>query len=198
MVTSVVFFYYLYWFASESFLEWLFYDPIGQFTLLLIHPIVHANSSHLLGNMIFGIAILGTLIESWMVMLSRRKRYGILLSCYLVSLGPSALIWLSPKIHSAPAIGSSGLIFAGLAFALYYCMAYFKRKWLKSLNLLALVGIVIVSAFLAVPIILSPYVRGGFLVGPSPFLHLMCFLISLVLATLLFDRIYLDKRLPSH
>jgi len=189
MVTSVAFSSYLWYFAPRSFLMWLIYDPTGQFVLTLVHPTIHTDWVHLGGNMIFGIAILGTLIESWMTLLTCRVRYGILVFCYLASLAVSVLVWKSPLLGRVPAVGSSGLVFAGLAFAMFYCLAYFKRTWFKSLNLLALVGIVIVSVFLVAPIILSPHLQGYTILGISPVLHLMSFSISLVFAALLFERI---------
>jgi len=198
IVASVAFSYYLWYFAPMSFQRWLFLDPTGQLVLVLIHPIVHVSVEHLVGNMVFGIAILGTLIESWMTLLTRRLRYGMLVFCYLASLAVSVLVWKSPILGPIPAIGSSGLIFAALPFALFYCLAYFKRTWFKTLNLLALVGIVIVSAFLVAPIIFSQHLKGGILLGISPFLHLMSFLISFVFAGFLFDRKRPATRQPDH
>jgi membrane associated rhomboid family serine protease len=187
---SVAFFCFSFLPVAEPFSYWLLFDPTGRFVLLLIHPIVHIDFRHLVGNMIFGIAILGTLIESWMVLVRRRVRYGILVFCYASSLGVSALVWKSPFLGSLPAVGSSGLIFAALPFPIFYSLQYRDRIRFKGWNVLAAIGLAIVSAFLIVPIALAPHAGGYTCLDVSTVLHLMPFLASLVVADFLFDRIH--------
>jgi membrane associated rhomboid family serine protease len=189
VIISATFSCYLWYFAPRSFVIWLFYDPTGRFVLALIHPIVHINWTHLAGNMIFGIGILGTLIESWMTLLTRKFRYGIFAFCYLASLAVSVLVWKSPIVGPVPAVGSSGLVFASLPFPLFYCGKYYDRIQFRGRNLLAPVGIVIVSVFLIAPVVFATHLAGYTILGMSPALHLMSFLISFVFAIFLFDRI---------
>lgn len=198
MITSVAFSCYLWYFAPISFLWWLFYSSTGRFVLALVHPMVHTGWDHLAGNMIFGIGILGPLIESWMTLLTRRVRYGIFAFCYLASLAVSVLVWKSPLLGPLPAVGSSGLVFAALPFTFLYCAVYYDRIRFRGKNLLAPVGIAIVSFFLIAPIIFAKHLAGYTILGVSPVLHLMSFLISFVFAYFLLLRMRTGMWLPNH
>jgi len=50
--------------------------PIGQLLTLLLHPFVHMKNDpwHLVGNIVLGFFVMGTLIESW-VALKWKYRY---------------------------------------------------------------------------------------------------------------------------
>ena len=124
-----------------------------------------------------------------MTLLTRRVRYGILAFCYLASLAVSVLVWKSPLLGPVPAVGSSGLVFAALPFPMLYCLVNYDRIRFRGKNLLSPAGIAVVSAFLIAPIIFAEHLAGYTILGVSPVLHLMSFLMSFAFAGLLFARI---------
>lgn len=160
-------------------------DPIGQVLAFLLHPIIHVSVAHLLGNTIFGLIIIGVLVESWMRLLKRRARYTIFLICYLVSLGVGCMSWISP-LGGHPPLGSSGLIFAMLPFTVFYYLAYCGRIRFDGLNRFAPIGIGFVAAFLVLPFVIGFTETGNLMVSHSAELHLFAAVFSSVAATLFY------------
>jgi hypothetical protein len=139
---------------------------------LFLHPLIYDNDAHILGNMAFGILVVGALIESWMTRLKRTVRYGVLAYSYVVSLIVAAIWWVQKGFIP---IGSSGVILAGLAIVMWYYRIFHDRLDLKGWNALGPVGLGFAFAFLA------QIVLRGFL-DPSEFgsvqLHVVVFFLS--------------------
>jgi len=161
------------WFPSQN----------GRIIMLFLHPIIHTRAEHLLYNMIYGLGIVGVLVESWMTLLSRRVRYGILLICYLVSLGGSAFNWLTnPALGGHPAIGSSGIIFSALPFTILYYLWFSDRIEFTRLSRLAPLGIGFVSAFLIAPFVFGIVTLDDLMAGSDARLHLFVVFFSSIVA----------------
>jgi len=142
---------------------------------LILHPLIHADDAHIVGNMAFGILVVGALIESWMTRLKRIVRYGTLAYSYVVSLIVAAIWWVQQGFIP---IGSSGLILAGIAIVIWYYRIFHDRLDLRGWNALGPVGLGFAFAFLA------EIVLRGFL-DPSEFgsvqLHVVVFFVSFVI-----------------
>jgi hypothetical protein len=156
----------------------LHWNELNVFEQLVFHPIVHLDNSHILGNMVFGIAIIGTLIESWMIRLKRIVRYGLLVYCYFVSLGVVA-IWRVAQGWVPE--GSSGLIMAGLGVVSVYYLTFHEKLSLKGWNSLGPFAFGFSFAFLA-QMVLTAFLDVTQFQGMI--LHLSVFLLSCVLLSL--------------
>jgi membrane associated rhomboid family serine protease len=130
-------------------LSWV--EPVS-IERLFLHPFIHDSVAHITGNIVFGIFIVGTLIESWMTRLKRIVRYGVLVYSYLVSLVIAAIWWVEKGIVP---IGSSGVILAGLAIVMWYYRIFHDRLDLKGWNALGPVGLGVAFAFLAQILVLG-------------------------------------------
>lgn len=171
-LASVVF----YFLAPNSLQDWLRADGTGQIIRWIFHPIIHNSLWHLIGNVIFGWPLVGTLVESWM-MFSRRVRLAFLLYCYLVSLIISLIMWKA--IVQVPLVGLSGMISAGLGLLLAYYFLFFNRISFHGLNAFAPVCIGFALGFLVLStlqVIASPSEQ----IYPVTY-HGIAFLASLVL-----------------
>jgi len=158
---------------------------------VLLHPIFHISMAHLVGNTIFGLAVVGTLIETWMIQLRHLFRYGILLCCYLVSLGVTCLVWAE---SGTPAIGLSGVVFAAVPFTFFYYVTFSDRIDLIGLSVFAPIGIGFSIAALVLPIVAGITEMGHTVISESSMLHLLATIPSFVIASLLFQRIGKEKR----
>jgi len=162
-------------------------DPSVRLAGVLLHPILHTNITHLIGNTVLGIAIVGTLIETWMIQLRRLFRYGILFWCYLVSLGVAYLAWL--RLTGTGAFGLSGVVSAAVPFTLFYYLTFSDRIDLVGLSVFAPIGVGFLIAALVLPIASGVTESGYTLVNESSMFHLLAALPSFVAALLLFLRI---------
>lgn len=112
--------YYLGFSARCSYncpLDWRNSDTVR----LVLHPIIHVSDQHLVGNL-FGIIIIGFLLETWMVPLSRKKHLTIFFLCYLVSTFAVLVTWF--VLNDRNVVGASGMLFALLGFVSYYYFTY--------------------------------------------------------------------------
>jgi membrane associated rhomboid family serine protease len=130
----------IFWFGL---LSWVKPNSIER---LLLHPFIHADLPHIVGNLVFGVVVVGTLIESWMMKLRRIVRYGILVYSYLISLTVVAIWWLKTGVVL---VGSSGVILAGLAVAVAYYQVFHNQLTVRGWNALGPVGVGFGCAFLA-------------------------------------------------
>ena len=141
----------------------------NNLTTFLLHPFIHYNPVHLYGN-IFGLVIVGYLIEQWPVLWSPKKRYTIFPIAYGISYFINLLVWESPikmKTLSAtlqviqqtgePWIGASVVVFALSAFPLRYYFWFHKEAQVK--------GQKDIWAPILIGIALSPLLTGILLLG---------------------------------
>lgn len=167
---------------------WYSLNATQKTAMLLLHPLFHDGIFHLLGNILFGLIIIGPLIENWMVLLTRRHRYFIFLFCYLVSLAINCLFWrFNP--YEGPGIGFSLMIFAGLGFVIIYYSVFFRRMPFTDWNAVAPVGIGFVLAFLVQSFL--PFLDF------TALLHFLAFLSGLVGAVCLLPRLTQTKGSPK-
>ena len=96
--------------------SWLTATPDARLFEWLIHPLIHENPAHLYGNLII-FAVVGVLLESWVPITNWWTRGLIFLISYVISLGLSGFALIMTGL---PAIGSSVMVYAILAFDLYF------------------------------------------------------------------------------
>ena len=128
LVGSVV----LYTIHGEDILANLLASSLtGQLLTLLLHPFVHMKSDpwHLVGNLVLGFFVMGTLIESW-VALKWKYRYTMYGLAYISSLVVYIIMWK----WRGPLIGLSGLVCAGSAFLLSYYLSFFRHLPIRRLR----------------------------------------------------------------
>jgi hypothetical protein len=161
----------------------LHWTELNIFEQLVFHPIVHADNTHIVGNMALGIAIVGALIESWMIRLKRIVRYGLLAYCYFVSLTVAA-IWRVTQGWVPE--GSSGVIMAGLGVVSLYYLTFHDELALKGWSGLGPFAFGISFAFLAEMVLTAlldlTQLRGMIL-------HLLVFLLSYVVLSFAGDEL---------
>jgi hypothetical protein len=112
---------------------------------LVLHPFFHRDNTHIAGDLILGIFVVGSMIECWMTQFKRVVRCGLLIFCYVMSLIVTAL-WTI--MTGAVPYGSSGLVLAGLGVVVLYYCTYHEQLSLKSWNALGPIGVGLMCAFL--------------------------------------------------
>lgn len=145
-----------------------------SFAKLFLHPLIHSDDAHIIGNLALGVSVVGSLIECWMIRLKWLARYGLLIYCYFISLITAALWWVRTDVIP---FGSSGLILAGLAVVVLYYWKFHDQLTLKGWNALGPVGVGFALAFfvqIAYRAFLDP------MQFPALSLHGIAFLLSLL------------------
>ena len=104
--------------SKVVFINWGLRTAVPRWDSLLSHMFLHGSFMHLLGNMIFLLAV-GFLVE-------RTLGHGVFLVCYLlVGLGSASFDFLFRPDEFIPSIGASGAV-AGLMGM--YTVLYWKRR----------------------------------------------------------------------
>jgi len=189
-VTLVAASYAFYFLAGQYLATWGFLSTDNGLVLrFVLHPILHGDFFHLLGNTVF--LVTGLLVESWM-MFRRKIRYSILILCYLVSLNVDYLGWVALTPTHLPPVGLSGMISSTLAFAFVYCVvfrAYLRFKGRSALALASIALLLMVQVWNMLGILITLY-------NPDylyPMLyHSLAFLEAGILGLVLFRRLRAD------
>lgn len=90
----------------------------------LLSPFIHGSVDHLVGN-VFGILLVGPVVEVWMTRLSRISRYVMMSFGYPLGLGIGAATVHFYGWHFVP-IGASGLIASWLGFCTAYYASFYR------------------------------------------------------------------------
>ena len=117
-------------------LDWHTSFGLTMFVLWpVINQFVHASFIHLVGNLV-AFVFLGTLVETWMVHVSRRRRYYILLATYLLGASLTLVEYSVGGVSS----GSSTIIYMLLPVVLGYWLK-FRTQTSRLLSLLIIAGL---------------------------------------------------------
>lgn len=105
--------------------------PSNRLLEWIINPIIHADSWHLIGNVIT-LGIAGSLVELWVCADSKKERFKSFLIVYGINQAITIRRWVA---QGEPSIGLSLFIYAFMGMAVYnYSNSQFSnglRKWEK-------------------------------------------------------------------
>jgi membrane associated rhomboid family serine protease len=171
---------------------WIVGSPCGYYRCFgdpmlvwLLHPLIHDSIGHLIGNIFFGVLIVGSLIEVWMTQITVFGRYILLFLGYPIGLLISYATWYSLEF---PAFGASALVSAWLAFCIAYYWKYHRYVRTRTRrDALAPFGIGFVTAYFVAPFV-TGNVWGYVSEIGSPTLHLAAFLMASAIAYLFLFR----------
>jgi membrane associated rhomboid family serine protease len=148
----------------------------------------------------FAFVILGSLVETWMAPLSRKRHVVIFGLSYLVSFLFVLVAWIA--FGSEPGIGASGMVFAILGFVVYYYYAFPNLLQLQGRRRHAplLIGIVlaplIISLFTFVP---ASHIGFQLQVAVTLYtfaIHWICFIFAFFAARVVYQKWRLPRPLP--
>ena len=161
----------------------------NDWTRFILHPFIHSSPIHLYGN-VFGLLIVGYLIEDWMKLYSRKECYVIFPIAFGISYLIDFFLW-HVQIQMAfnnvainlltqhPANGMSLVVYGLSAFPLVYYFAFSKQivseeNW----NIYApiLIGIIFGPSLL---LIVELFVGVG---GVNAIYHVAAFFVSFIIA----------------
>ncbi len=157
---------------------------------LLFHPLIHGSPSHLWGN-VFGLVIVGALIETWIFPSSRKRALLLFMTSIAVSYIANLIFWF--LLGGDPGIGSSGIAFSLFAFVIYFYYKCLERWQFQGMMRHAplLLGVFVASLISPLFDLLGTSDSGLQLVPRSLgsfALHWLCFLITLLIAWQLFAK----------
>lgn len=104
---------------------------MGRVLSWLLHPFAHHNENlwHIVGDIVLGFFVMGTLIESW-VALGWKYRYEMYGLSYISALLADVTMWK----WRGGFIGLSGLVCAGIAFLITYYLSSFRNLPIRRLR----------------------------------------------------------------